>query len=493
MKKKVLCALMSGAMVWSALAVPAFAATDIPNSDAAAADQKNGTHGAMDILGEVNTKEHKEHFRVAVPTDKALGFKFVADPEKNGEYANMINNTAYSLYFKKDAATQSWMGVQLPGAAVQVGRSRLFLDNRSNYLVMSNIGSQDVNVKVSVDAVSGNSESKLDAGLEVWARNPLTVADANTAGTNGWQRVFVRGEKEVDTNNNVIVGTVAPNGDNFANKDEENATGNLNSNGWNPDQNDVYGAMGWTNNGVLLSVNSDETISGTDATAANVKELSVRLVRAGGHIPDGEAPNGQVTDGTVKADGTPANLIWGVEDQRTYFDDALNKNTKLDKATLDAVSSVAFQVTGETWGKGWSDNSYSAIKVTWNVTSANTHAAAINENEKKQVINTSSESFAPITVKGTVGEGTLKAISIEGVYWRYSTDGTQMKIDGTSYCNAQIKSDGTFEVTLTSEALKNLAKADAGENGFYLPAYMKVVFNVEGGGTTEDYFWVLGN
>ncbi len=66
-----------------------------------------------------------------------------------------------------------------------------------------------------------------------------------------------------------------------------------------------------------------------------------------------------------------------------------------------------------------------------------------------------------------------------------------MKIDGTSYCTAAIEGD-QFKVTITETALKNLANAAAGEDGYYLPAHMRVVFNVEGGGTTEDYFWVLG-
>ena len=128
MKKRALCALLSTTMVWSAVTIPAFAATDIANQGGIDTGSGNGVHGSMDILGEVNTKEHKENFRVAVPTEKAYGFKFVADPEMNGEYANMVHGTAYSLYFKKSSATQNWMGVQLPGAsAVQVGSARQVL------------------------------------------------------------------------------------------------------------------------------------------------------------------------------------------------------------------------------------------------------------------------------------------------------------------------------------------------------------------------------
>ena len=397
MKKRVLCALMASAMAWSAVSVSALADTNIGNTEGESQTTTNGVQGNMSIVGEVSTKEHKEHFRVAVPTDKALGFAFIADPEKNGQYAGVLGTSdadKHTLYFRRNSQKPTWMGAALPNNNIKpIGNSTTwFLSDKSEYLVVSNIGSQDVLVTASVDAISGNSDSKLDVGLEAYVRNPQLAAAATSGSVakptepskpekpfepaygatddviaeyqaalkayeaalkkyeevelpdynnklaiwnaakeqGGWLKIKVTNDEAVDTKADIIVGTVANKENNLIPGSEQNTEVN---GSWDNGK--------WSSN---ILYNSDQshlgTVQGDGSSEKNVDELTVRLVRAGGHVLP--TPVDKTADG---ADGK----IWTVKDEGAYYDDALT-NVTLNKDTLDKVSSVAFQVTGETSG-----------------------------------------------------------------------------------------------------------------------------------------------
>lgn len=573
MKKRALSVLMASAMAWSAMAVPAFAA-DVKTTD----KEGVGVSGKVYNVGEIQSIEHREHFRVLVPTTRSYTLNFYVDAEKNGRFSKAYGNNAETVYFVRDKE-QKWMDTQLPVDDVTTLDSGEVLSNQaSDFLVVSNVGSQDVTVTATATARTGNTSRKMDVGLLAWARNPYTASNKTAANTDmdgfedayptfeywwvnyatwagttmnpdkdnadfkgygnydhtqsprkvlktmedaldptdlsyktdlenynkckeyindaekyynnlvvmasetkgGWKQIptYFNEKNAVKTGVDIVVGC----------NDEKNKllVGNRNES-LTPGQEQDYGEYGtvwsnasWQAGGILvLNNNAAGPIVGT--TADKMRDtLKVRLVRAGGHV----LPTPENADGANGKIWKPVLAPTG-----EYYDDANQTISKYDQSVLDCVSSVAFQVTADAYGKGWSRGATPYIDFVWSVESDTAHAAAIVTPEDK-VVRYNTADIKDVTIKTDRGEGNLKATGIKGVYWTYGVDNKQMELVSTGYAKVDM-TELDFTITLTAETLYNLANVPTGDDTFWIPASMTIVFNTEGGGTTEEHFTVI--
>ena len=176
MKKRAISALMAATMVWAAISVPAFADNDT-KSEFDAVPETDAVQGEHAAIGGVDTKEHKEHFRVAVPVEKNI-YTFTVDPEKNGKITALVTaqgGAARTVYF--DRHNQTWFGTTLPtgGDVTTIGTGWQF-SNKSDFMVVTNIGSVDVQVGATVDAITPNPASVLTVAFEKYYYNPTNLA-----------------------------------------------------------------------------------------------------------------------------------------------------------------------------------------------------------------------------------------------------------------------------------------------------------------------------
>lgn len=427
MKKRAISALMAATMVWGVVSVPALAATDAENEnktqDVTTNDHAGGQHAA---IGGVDTKEHKEHFRVVVPVDKNI-YTFTVDPEMNGKLTAAVN-TERTVYFERTNNQEWWKSI-LPKDDVEGINNGWFLSNKSDFIVVTNIGSTNVTVSADATSITANTQSILDVGLDTWVNGPVKAAyDVNDNGV--WRNITDHTRYVVD---DVLIDGVR-------------------------------------SNGVFYPAS-----------------MSVLLPREGGHTH--QKNDDPVSADNLREDTTNGYLSWKVEDKTTYFEDATKdiKATDRTEANLSLVNSAAFQVVAESTGKGWSENQQARIMVVWNVQSDNAilpHVAST----KIKVADWSKEQNIPINL----GEGSLKATDIEAVYMVYGRDNNEMRLDteGDLWCKGYGPVAGTdVNLTITETAMKSIASANEADPGSWIPVMFKIVYRLQDNKTSESYVW----